>query len=83
MTTPRHFGQKFSLACAIFSATAVLPTSGYAVWVALHTGTQDVLFPAALATAFFFACVAGVCYVMSRPVPPLPPAEDTALSATE
>lgn len=72
----RHFGQKLSLVMAIFSLFCTLPTLGAFFWLWNTRGLADTWTPSALAIVAFFICVAGVCYIMSRPQPPLPPMQD-------
>ncbi len=75
----RHFGQKVSFFMALFSLFCTLPTFGLFFWLWHTRGLTDTWTPSALAGVAFFLCVAGVCYIMSRPTPPLPPMSDDDL----
>lgn len=63
----RHFGQKVSLVFAVLCAVAAVATAVLAVWLLRTRGLADFWVPSAFASVAFFGCVAGVCYVMSRP----------------
>ena len=76
---PRHIGQKFALATAIFCALMMIPALVAFVWLWQSRGLADTWTPSLLATVGFFGCCAGVLYTMSRPQPPLPP-EDAAVN---
>lgn len=71
----RHIGQKVALASALFCAAMTLPALVGFFWVWAEYGLADNLTPSLLATIAFFACCAGVLYVVSKPQPPLPQAE--------
>lgn len=70
---PRHIGQKFALATAIFCALMMIPALVAFVWLWQSRGLADTWTPSLLATVGFFGACAVVLYTMSRPQPPLPP----------
>ena len=72
MNKPRNIGQKIALASAAFCAFMMLPTLAVFVWVWRTYGLGDTWTPSLLSVVAFFACCAGVLYVISRPQPPLP-----------
>ncbi len=76
MTPKRHIGQQFALATAIFCVVLALPAFGLFVWLWIERGLADTWVPSTLAAVAFLGACAGVLYVMSRPQPPLPPADD-------
>lgn len=74
----RNIGQKVALATAAIFAVLALPAFGLFVWLWWERGLADTWVPSALASVAFLGASSAVLYVMSRPQPPLPPAEDDA-----
>ncbi len=80
MPLSRHIGQKVAFASAIFCAAMTLPALLAFFWVWFEYGLADTWTPSLLACIAFFACCAGVLYVVSKPQPPLP--QDEPATAT-
>lgn len=68
----RHTGQKIALGFAIACLLAAVPTAGVFVWALVTKELSDTWVPSLFASISFFISCAAVCYVMSRPQPPLP-----------
>ena len=79
MRKPRHIGQKFAFATAVFCAFMMLPTLGAFFWSLQAEGIADTWTPSILTTVAFFGFCAVVLYVMSIPQPVLP-AEDASVN---
>lgn len=77
MSNKRNIGQKFALISAWMCSVLVVPSFGLFIWRWQTSGSADTWTPSLLSIVAFFACCAGVLFVVSRPKPPLPP-EDAA-----